>query len=112
MNIEQRMQANKRIFGEFGGVNPSIHPSTTFTTLKVETMQKMFKGELNEAGCYLCGRHFHPNSLQTGMLMAAIENTEIAYPVSSGMAAIQNTIRQVFQTTINDKISYDGHLVS
>lgn len=112
MNIEQRMQANKRIFGEFGGVNPSIHPSTTFTTLKVETMQKMFKGELNEAGCYLYGRHFHPNSLQTGMLMAAIENTEIAYPVSSGMAAIQNTIRQVFQTTINDKISYDGHLVS
>ncbi|MBI96181.1 cystathionine beta-lyase [bacterium] len=104
MNIEQRMDACKRIFGEFGGVNPSIHPSTTFTTLKPETMQKMFNGELEEAGCYLYGRHFHPNSLQTGMLMAAIENTEIAYPVSSGMAAISTTIRQIFKD--------GGHLVS
>ncbi|MBT5347038.1 cystathionine beta-lyase [bacterium] len=104
MNIEQRMHNSKRIFGEFGGVNPSIHPSTTFTTLKPETMQKMFNGELEEAGCYLYGRHFHPNSLQTGMLMAAIENTEIAYPVSSGMVAITTTIRQIFKD--------GGHLVS
>ena len=104
MNIEQRMHASKRIFGEYGGVNPSIHPSTTFTTLKAETMQKMFNGELEEEGCYLYGRHFHPNSLQTGMLMAAIENTEIAYPVSSGMAAITSTIRQIFKD--------GGHLVS
>lgn len=112
MSIEKRITESKRVFGEFGGVNPSIHPSTTFTTLKVETMHKMFKGELSQEGCYLYGRHFHPNSLQTGLLMAAIENTEIAYPVSSGMAAIQNTIRQIFQTQINQKIVYDGHLVS
>lgn len=104
MNIEQRMQDSKRIFGEFGGVNPSIHPSTTFTTLKPETMQKLFNGEVEQEGCYLYGRHFHPNSLQTGMLMAAIENTEIAYPVSSGMAAITTTIRQIFKE--------GGHLVS
>ena len=32
-------------FGEYGGVNPSIADSSTFTYLKAATMQAVFEGE-------------------------------------------------------------------
>jgi len=98
------LEGAQKIFGENGGVNSSIHPSTTFTTMDPETMSKMFKGEVSDAGCYLYGRHFHPNSLNLGIQMAAMENTEIAYPVASGMAAITTAIKQIVQP--------GGHLIA
>ena len=87
----------RRVFGEFGGVNQSIHPSTTFTTMDPEIMSSMFNGSLSQKGCHLYGRHFHPNSLQLGAQVAAMENTQAAYPVASGMAAISTVLNQVLE---------------
>ena len=36
-------------FGEFGGVNPSISDSSTYTFLSSQNMQDMFEG--NAVGC-------------------------------------------------------------
>mgnify|MGYP005634709211 FL=1 len=97
-NPEQAMfEGSRKVFGEFGGVNSCIHPSSTFTTMDPEIMSQMFSGDLSDQGCYLYGRHFHPNALNLGMQIAAMENTEIAYPVASGMAAITTLIRQVIK---------------
>ena len=38
-------------FGEYGGVNPSVADSSTFTYLAGKTMEEVFGGE--RAGCYL-----------------------------------------------------------
>ncbi len=38
-------------FGEFGGVNPSISDSSTYTFLAAKSMIDTFEGNL--AGCYL-----------------------------------------------------------
>lgn len=104
-NPEQALlDGAQKIFGEFGGVNNCIHPSSTFTTMDPETMSKMFQGELDQQGCYLYGRHFHPNALNLGIQMAAVENTEVAYPVASGMAAITTAIKQIVQP--------DGHIIA
>jgi len=97
-NPEQAMfEGARKVFGEFGGVNSCIHPSSTFTTMDPEIMSKMFSGDVTDEGCFLYGRHFNPNALNLGLQMAAMENTEIAYPVASGMAAITTLIRQVTQ---------------
>lgn len=104
-NPEQALlDGSKKIFGEFGGVNSCIHPSSTFTTMDPETMSKMFQGEVDEAGCYLYGRHFHPNALNLGLQMSSVENMDIAYPVASGMAAITTVIRQLVQA--------GGHIIA
>ncbi len=43
-----------RQFGEFGGVNPSITDSSTYTFLEAHTMEDTFHGE--QAGCFLYSR--------------------------------------------------------
>ena len=48
-------------FGEFGGVNPSISDSSTYTFLSAKTMFDTFEG--NAEGCYLYSRHSSPSSL-------------------------------------------------
>ena len=45
-------------FGEFGGVNPSISDSSTYTFLSAKTMFDTFEG--NAEGCYLYARHTSP----------------------------------------------------
>jgi len=82
-------------FGEFGGVNPSIEASTTFTTMSPDIMKKLFKGEISEEGCYLYSRHFNPTSYYLGVRLAALEDTEIAYPTASGMSAITVVLEQL-----------------
>jgi methionine-gamma-lyase len=47
-------------FGEFGGVNPSITDSSTYTFMKAESMQGTFEGETE--GCYLYSRHWNPTN--------------------------------------------------
>ena len=47
-------------FGEFGGVNPSITDSSTFTFLGTETMEGTFHGETE--GCFLYSRHWNPTN--------------------------------------------------
>lgn len=77
-------------FGEFGGVNPSISDSSTYTFLSAKTMFDTFEG--NADGCYLYSRHTTPSNLYLGEALAAMEGTETANVSGSGMGAITTTI--------------------
>lgn len=80
-------------FGEFGGVNPSISDSSTYTFLSAKTMFDTFEG--NTEGCYLYSRHSSPSNLYLGEAMAKLEGTESANVYSSGMGAISSVILQL-----------------
>jgi methionine-gamma-lyase len=73
-------------FGEEGGVVPVIDVASTSTFLNPEDMSRTFRGEM--PGCYLYSRHSNPTVQMFGKKMAALEGTEAALGVSSGMAAI------------------------
>lgn len=80
-------------FGEFGGVNPSVSDSSTYTFLCAKTMFDTFEG--NTDGCYLYSRHSSPSNLYLGEALAAMEGTEMANVTASGMGAITPTILQI-----------------
>jgi len=80
-------------FGEFGGVNPSISDSSTYTFLSAKTMFDTFEG--NADGCYLYSRHSSPSNLYLGEALAAMEGTETANVTASGMGAITPVIMQL-----------------
>lgn len=80
-------------FGEFGGVNPSVTDSSTFTFLKGETMEETFLGHME--GCFLYSRHWNPSNKYLADALAALENTESAWVTASGMAAITCALLQV-----------------
>ena len=80
-------------FGEFGGVNPSISDSSTYTFLSAKTMFDTFEG--NTDGCYLYSRHSTLINLYLGEALAAMEGTETANVAASGMGAITPTILQI-----------------
>ena len=80
-------------FGEFGGVNPSISDSSTYTFLSAKTMFDTFEG--NADGCYLYSRHSTPSNLYLGEALAAMEGTETANVTASGMGAITPVIMQL-----------------
>ena len=80
-------------FGEFGGVNPSISDSSTYTFLSAKTMFDTFEG--NAEGCYLYSRHSSPSNLYLDKALAAMEGTETANVSASGMGAITPTLMQL-----------------
>lgn len=80
-------------FGEFGGVNPSISDSSTYTFLSAKTMFDTFEG--NAEGCYLYSRHSSPSNLYLGEALAAMEGTESANVAASGMGAITPVLMQL-----------------
>ncbi len=80
-------------FGEFGGVNPSISDSSTYTFLSAKTMFDTFEG--NTDGCHLYTRHTSPSNLYLGEALAAMEHTETANVSASGMGAITSTLLQL-----------------
>lgn len=80
-------------FGEFGGVNPSISDSSTYTFLSAKTMFDTFEG--NADGCYLYSRHTAPTNLYLGEALAAMEGTETAQVTATGMGAITPVIMQL-----------------
>jgi methionine-gamma-lyase len=80
-------------FGEFGGVNPSISDSSTYTFLSAKTMFDTFEG--NADGCYLYSRHSSPSNLYLGQALAAMEGTETANVTASGMGAITAVILEL-----------------
>jgi len=80
-------------FGEFGGVNPSISDSATYTFLAAKTMLDTFEGHAE--GCYLYSRHTSPSNLYLGEALAAMEFTETANVAGSGMGAITSVILQI-----------------
>lgn len=87
-------------FGEFGGVNPSISDSSTYTFLSAKTMFDTFEG--NADGCYLYSRHSSPSNLYLGEALAAMEGTETANVTASGMGAITGVLLELCKA--NDHI--------
>ncbi len=83
-------------FGEFGGVNPSITDSATFTFMTEEEMIKTFHG-VGE-GCFLYSRHWNPTNRYLAEALAAMEGSELAWVTGSGMAAITTTLLQLCNT--------------
>lgn len=96
-NLKNFKPANKiqdlQYFGEFGGVNPSISDSSTYTFLSAKTMFDTFEG--NADGCYLYSRHTSPSNLYLGEALAAMEDTETANVSATGMGAITPAILQL-----------------
>jgi methionine-gamma-lyase len=80
-------------FGEFGGVNPSVTDSSTFTFLKGETMEETFLGHME--GCFLYSRHWNPSNKYLADALAAMESIESAWVTASGMAAITCALLQL-----------------
>lgn len=96
-------------FGEFGGVNPSISDSSTYTFLSAKTMFDTFEG--NADGCYLYSRHSSPSNLYLGEALAAMEGTETANVAASGMGAITPTLLQLCQAgdhIVSSRTIYGG----
>ena len=96
-------------FGEFGGVNPSISDSSTYTFLSAKTMFDTFEG--NTEGCYLYSRHSTPSNLYLSEALAQMENTESANVTASGMGAITSTLLQLCKSgdhIISSRTIYGG----
>jgi methionine-gamma-lyase len=96
-------------FGEFGGVNPSISDSSTYTFLSAKSMSDTFEG--NTEGCYLYSRHTSPSNLYLGEALAAMENTESATVFGSGMGAITSTLLQLCKSgdhIVSSRTVYGG----
>lgn len=84
---------NLQFFGEFGGVNPSIEDSSTYTFLKASKMEEVFEKDIE--GCYLYSRHWNPTNRYLSQALAKMENTASAAVTASGMAAITTTLLQL-----------------
>lgn len=96
-------------FGEFGGVNPSISDSSTYTFLSAKTMFDTFEG--NAEGCYLYSRHSSPSNLYLGEALAAMEGTQAAHVAASGMGAITPVLLQLCQAgdhIVSSRTIYGG----
>ena len=96
-------------FGEYGGVNPSIADSSTFTYLAGKTMEMVFGGE--REGCYLYSRHMNPSTGYLSEAIANIENTDAAHVSASGMGSISSTIMQLCKSgdhIVSSRTIYGG----
>jgi methionine-gamma-lyase len=102
--MKKRIQSLRDVqhFGEEGGVVPVIDVAATSTFLNPVDMERTFNGELE--GCYLYSRHSNPSVTAFGKKFAALEGTEAALGVASGMAAIASTIDQL--------VGNGGHIVT
>ena len=83
-------------FGEYGGVNPSIEDSSTYTFLHAQTMEELF--EEAKEGCYLYARHTNPNNKYLSDAIAGMEGTEAAHSAGSGMGSITTVLLQLCNT--------------
>ena len=100
---------DRQNFGEYGGVNPSITDSSTYTFLKAESMEGTFGGETE--GCFLYSRHWNPTNKYLADALAAMEGAEAAQVVGSGMAAISNVTMQICESgdhIISSQTIYGG----
>jgi methionine-gamma-lyase len=82
-------------FGEEGGVVPVIDHAATSTFLNPDDMQKVFEGEIQ--GCYLYSRHTNPSVIMFSKKIAAMEGSESALGLASGMSAITCAVLQVMK---------------
>ncbi|UCH65650.1 MAG: aminotransferase class I/II-fold pyridoxal phosphate-dependent enzyme [Ignavibacterium sp.] len=97
------------VFGEYGGVNPSITDSSTYTFLNPEKMKEMFDHEIE--GCFLYSRHWNPTNKYLSDALAKLEDSEAAIVTASGMSAISCAILQICNTgdeIISSRTIYGG----
>jgi methionine-gamma-lyase len=110
MNFDPASHLNElQYFGEFGGVNPSIEDSATYTFLKAERMEEVFEKEIS--GCYLYSRHWNPTNKYLSDALAAVENAEAAQVTASGMSAISASILQICSSgdqIVSSRMVYGG----
>ena len=113
MNKKKGMPANKiqdlQFFGEFGGVNPSVSDSSTFTYLAGKTMGDVFEG--TREGCYLYSRHTNPSTSYLGKAIAEMEYVKGAILSASGMGAISSSLLQLCNSgdeIISSRTIYGG----
>ncbi|MEJ6749610.1 MAG: aminotransferase class I/II-fold pyridoxal phosphate-dependent enzyme [Flavobacteriales bacterium] len=98
-----------QFFGEYGGVNPSIADSSTFTYLAGKTMGEVFDGV--REGCYLYSRHTNPTTSYLGQALAGMEYMKGAILAASGMGAITPTLLQLCDSgdeIISSRTIYGG----
>lgn len=98
-----------QFFGEYGGVNPSIADSSTFTYLAGKTMGDVFEG--TREGCYLYSRHTNPSTSYLGQALAEMEYMKGAILSASGMGAITTTLLQLCNSgeeIISSRTIYGG----
>jgi len=81
------------LFGEFGGVNPSITDSSTYTFMSPDTMKEVFEHEIE--GCFLYSRHWNPINKYLSAAIAELESSESALVTASGMSAISSVVLQM-----------------
>ena len=96
-------------FGEFGGVNPSITDSSTYTFLTQDRMEEMFDHEIK--GCFLYSRHWNPSDRYLATALAKMEDSEDALVTASGMSAISCAILQICSSgdeVISGRTVYGG----
>lgn len=97
------------VFGEYGGVNPSIEDASTFTFISAEKMQELFEHEIE--GCYLYSRHLNPTVHYLAQALALLEGTESAQITASGMSAISCSILEICSSgdeIISSRTIYGG----
>jgi len=103
------MISDHLVFGEFGGVNPSITDSSTYTFLSPEKMEELFEHEIE--GCFLYSRHWNPINKSLSEVLARFEDTESAQVTASGMGAINCAVMQLCNTgneIISGRTIYGG----
>ncbi len=97
------------VFGEYGGVNPSIEDSSTFTFMTAEKMKEIFEHELE--GCFLYSRHLNPTNRYLGTAISLMEGADDTKITASGMAAIACSILQICGTgseIVSSRTIYGG----
>ncbi len=107
-NPASRIQ-DLQFFGEFGGVNPSIADSSTFTYLAGKTKEDVFEG--TREGCYLYSRHTNPSTSYLGKAIAEMEYMKGAILAASGMGAITSSLLQLCNSgdeIISSRTIYGG----
>lgn len=98
-----------QFFGEFGGVNPSISDSSTYTFLSAKSMADTFEGKTE--GCFLYSRHTSPSNHHLSQALAKMEGTESATVTASGMGAITASLLQLCKAgdhIISSRTIYGG----
>jgi len=97
------------VFGEFGGVNPSITDSSTYTFMSPDTMKEVFEHEVE--GCFLYSRHWNPINKYLSAALAELECSKSALVTASGMASISSTVLQICGTgdeIVSSRTIYGG----
>ena len=107
-NPAEQLEKNPA-FGQFRGVNPSISDSATYTFKTAHEMMDTFEGK--SEGLFLYTRHTSPSNMYLANALAAMEGTEAANVMGSGMGAISTTILQICEAgdhIVSSRTIYGG----